>query len=181
MKALLNNLFPVIGITEPASGADTDIKEGRYAQDGVPDRNKAGEPVNGDASIAIGDKGLSLAMKKKELSSKIVDTVPTTSVREDKGPLPEIADIKPILLAIEDKRPPPKIADVKSISLVEDKRLPQIVDREPTLADVSPAWADDRLIPEIADKRPLVRASGGVPTLAKKIAYARVIFLCWHF
>ncbi len=66
INALSSNLFLVIGIAKPESGAVKKAKGGRHAQDGLSDKDKAGELTNRDVSSTAGDKGSSSAIGEKE-------------------------------------------------------------------------------------------------------------------
>lgn len=197
MNASSNNLFLVIGVTKLASRVVKKAKKGQRVRDRVPDRDKADELAAEDVPPTIRDEGLSSAIGKKRPSPETVDAKPIPSVTRDKRPLieiadaeptppaigdkrllPEIADIELIPPAIGDKEPLPKSADPESILPVGDKGLVPAIDGVPTLADGLSTRANDRPLPKTVDERLPATAVDGAPTLAQKVAYARVIFFC---
>lgn len=178
INALSNNLFRVIGIAKSINKVAKKAKKKQYIWDRILDRDKISKLANEDALLAIKDKKPLLSTREKKLLSETADSKSISLVIGDKRPSPEIVDAKPILLATKDKKSLPEIANAELIFLVEDKKLLPAVNRVLILVNISPAKADDRLSPKIADKESSRTAANRVPRSIKKVICAKIILLC---
>lgn len=180
MNALSNDLFLVIGITEPTSGAVKVAKKGKCTRDRVSDRDKADEPTGIDVTPVAGVKGTLSVIEEKKLPPEIANTEPTALAIGNKKPLLEIANAEQIELVIWDKRLILNIADAEPLPPAGDKRIPLAINKALILANTSLARADNRLPPEMADEELLTTVVNGAQISVKEVVHAKVIFLCWR-